>query len=88
MDDGLTGIQRAIFLKKAGVETAVDDKFLLNPPSRAGLLESAIKNMTRLSIYKSVCLLPTSCPSSGLMSSGLKPSKTKTIFDFSRIFFF
>ncbi|XP_016475149.2 vacuolar sorting protein 3 [Nicotiana tabacum] len=47
VDDGLTGIQRAIFLKKAGVETAVDDKFLLNPPSRAGLLESAIKNMTR-----------------------------------------
>lgn len=47
VDDGLTGIQRAIFLKKAGVETAVDDEFLQNPPSRAGLLESAIQNMTR-----------------------------------------
>lgn len=40
--------QRAIFLKKAGVESAVDDKFLLNPPSRADLLEVAVKNMTRL----------------------------------------
>ncbi|KAG5614534.1 hypothetical protein H5410_014358 [Solanum commersonii] len=47
VDDGLTGIQKAIFLKKAGVETAVDDEFLQNPPSRADLLESAIKNMTR-----------------------------------------
>ncbi|KAF3619339.1 putative photosystem I reaction center subunit III, chloroplastic-like [Capsicum annuum] len=47
VDDGLTGIQRAIFLKKAGVVTAVDDEFLQNPPSRADLLESAIKNMTR-----------------------------------------
>ncbi|CAN4116190.1 unnamed protein product [Withania somnifera] len=47
VDDGLTGIQRAIFLKTAGVETAVDGKFLQNPPSRADLLESAIKNMTR-----------------------------------------
>ncbi|KAJ8569704.1 hypothetical protein K7X08_006281 [Anisodus acutangulus] len=47
VDDGLTGIQRAIFLRKAGVETAVDNEFLLNPPSRADLLESAVKNMTR-----------------------------------------
>lgn len=47
VDDGLTGIQRAIFLKKAGIETAVDDDFLQNPPSRADLLESAIENMTR-----------------------------------------
>uniref|UniRef100_A0A5B6YMY6 CNH domain-containing protein n=1 Tax=Davidia involucrata TaxID=16924 RepID=A0A5B6YMY6_DAVIN len=47
VDDGLMAIQRAIFLKKAGVETSVDDDFLLNPPSRADLLESAIKNIIR-----------------------------------------
>ncbi|KAL8033886.1 hypothetical protein ABFX02_13G185100 [Erythranthe guttata] len=47
IDDGLTAIQRAVFLKKAGVESAVDAEFLLNPPSRADLLESAIKNMIR-----------------------------------------
>ncbi|KAI3455861.1 hypothetical protein Pfo_012524 [Paulownia fortunei] len=47
IDDGLTAIQRAVFLKKAGVETAVDDEFLLNPPSRADLLESAVENMIR-----------------------------------------
>nr|GLL30044.1 transforming growth factor-beta receptor-associated protein 1 [Ipomoea trifida] len=47
IDDGLMAAQRAIFLKKAGVESAVDDKFLLNPPSRADLLEVAVKNMTR-----------------------------------------
>ncbi|CAK9184466.1 unnamed protein product [Ilex paraguariensis] len=47
VDDGLVSIQRAAFLKKAGVETAVDDEFLLNPPSRADLLESAIKNIIR-----------------------------------------
>ncbi|KAL2525163.1 Vacuolar sorting protein 39 [Abeliophyllum distichum] len=47
IDDGLTAIQRAVFLKKAGVETAVDDDFHLNPPSRADLLESAIQNMIR-----------------------------------------
>lgn len=47
IDDGLTAIQRAVFLKKAGVESAVDDEFLLNPPSRAELLESAIENMIR-----------------------------------------
>ncbi|KAG8385151.1 hypothetical protein BUALT_Bualt03G0011900 [Buddleja alternifolia] len=47
VDDGLTAIQRAVFLKKAGVETAIDDEFLLNPPSRADLLESAIENMIR-----------------------------------------
>ncbi|KAH6782270.1 Vacuolar sorting protein 39 [Perilla frutescens var. frutescens] len=47
IDDGLTSIQRAVFLKKAGVESAVDEEFLRNPPSRAYLLESAIENMTR-----------------------------------------
>ncbi|KAL1537595.1 vacuolar sorting protein 3 isoform X1 [Salvia divinorum] len=47
IDDGLTAIQRALFLKKAGVESAVDDEFLLNSPTRADLLESAIENMIR-----------------------------------------
>ncbi|KAK2966370.1 hypothetical protein RJ640_021514 [Escallonia rubra] len=47
IDDGLVAIQRAIFLRKAGIETALDDKFLLNPPSRADLLQSAIKNVIR-----------------------------------------
>ncbi|KAK4440873.1 Vacuolar sorting protein 3 [Sesamum alatum] len=47
IDDGLAAIQRAVFLKKAGVETAVSEEFLLNPPSRADLLESAIENMIR-----------------------------------------
>lgn len=47
VDDGLKAIQRAIFLRKAGVETAIDNEFLVNPPSRADLLESAIKNMIR-----------------------------------------
>lgn len=47
IDDGLTVIQRAGFLKKAGLETVVDDEFLQNPPSRADLLESAIENMIR-----------------------------------------
>ncbi|XP_021294682.1 transforming growth factor-beta receptor-associated protein 1 [Herrania umbratica] len=47
VDDGLLAIQRAIFLRKAGVETVVDERFLSNPPTRAELLESAIKNMIR-----------------------------------------
>ncbi|KAM1244898.1 hypothetical protein ACFX2I_036164 [Malus domestica] len=47
VDDGLMAIPRAIFLRKAGVETVVDDTFLLNPPSRDNLLESAIKSITR-----------------------------------------
>ncbi|KAL6502188.1 hypothetical protein OROHE_024781 [Orobanche hederae] len=47
IDDGLKAIQKAVFLKKAGLETSVDDEFLLNPPSRAALLESSIKNMIR-----------------------------------------
>ncbi|XP_055810495.1 vacuolar sorting protein 3 isoform X2 [Solanum dulcamara] len=62
VDDGLTGIQRAIFLKKAGVETAVDDEFLQNPPSRADLLESAIQNMTRfLEASRHEDLTPSVC---------------------------
>ncbi|PKI68120.1 hypothetical protein CRG98_011716, partial [Punica granatum] len=47
VDNGLVTIQRALFLRKAGVETAVDDHFILNPPNRADLLESAIRNMIR-----------------------------------------
>ncbi|KAK9031032.1 hypothetical protein V6N11_032428 [Hibiscus sabdariffa] len=47
VDDGLLAIQRAIFLRKAGVETVVDEHFLSNPPTRAELLESAIKNIIR-----------------------------------------
>ncbi|KAJ7010348.1 hypothetical protein NC653_000939 [Populus alba x Populus x berolinensis] len=52
VDDGLMAIQRAIFLKKAGVDTTVNENFLLNPPTRADLLELAIKNMSR---YLEVC---------------------------------
>ncbi|XP_030971218.1 vacuolar sorting protein 3-like isoform X2 [Quercus lobata] len=53
VDDGLLAIQRATFLRKAGVETLIDDDFLLNPPSRADLLESAIKNIIRyLEVYQ------------------------------------
>ncbi|XP_073027429.1 vacuolar sorting protein 3-like [Primulina eburnea] len=47
IDNGLTAIQRAVFFKKAGVETSVDDEFLLSPPSRSDLLDSAIENMIR-----------------------------------------
>ncbi|KAJ8754906.1 hypothetical protein K2173_015418 [Erythroxylum novogranatense] len=47
VDDGLVTIQRAIFLKKAGVDTVVDERFLLNPPTRADLIEMAVKNFIR-----------------------------------------
>ncbi|KAG9129405.1 hypothetical protein Leryth_018472 [Lithospermum erythrorhizon] len=47
IDDGLKAIQKAAFLKKAGVEAAVDDECLLNPPNKADLMESAIKSMIR-----------------------------------------
>ncbi|XWS19956.1 hypothetical protein CRYUN_Cryun31cG0060100 [Craigia yunnanensis] len=47
VDDGLLAIQRAIFVRKAGVETLVDECFLSNPPTRAELLDSAIKNIVR-----------------------------------------
>ncbi|KAK7393772.1 hypothetical protein VNO78_22336 [Psophocarpus tetragonolobus] len=47
IDDGLMRIQRASFLRKAGVETIVDNDLFLNPASRSDLLESAIKNISR-----------------------------------------
>ncbi|GAB2262656.1 hypothetical protein Droror1_Dr00003653 [Drosera rotundifolia] len=47
VEDGLLAIQRAIFLRKAGVETPIDDKFLLNTPSRSDLLQLAFKNIIR-----------------------------------------
>ncbi|KAL4585968.1 hypothetical protein LXL04_010596 [Taraxacum kok-saghyz] len=47
IDNGLIAIQRAIFLKKAGLETAVDDDFIINPPNRDDLMDSAIKNLIR-----------------------------------------
>ncbi|GLT59107.1 hypothetical protein SLA2020_319460 [Shorea laevis] len=47
VDNGLLAIQRAIFLRKAGIETVLDEHFLSNPPNRAELLESAIKNIIR-----------------------------------------
>ncbi|XP_010534942.1 PREDICTED: transforming growth factor-beta receptor-associated protein 1 isoform X2 [Tarenaya hassleriana] len=47
VDNGLMSIQRAIFLRKAGVEIPYGEEFLSNPSSRADLLESAIKNVTR-----------------------------------------
>lgn len=56
IDDGLTAIQRAVFLKKAGVESAVDDEFLLNPPNRAGLLEASVENMIRSFQFSMGCI--------------------------------
>jgi len=47
IDDGLVIVQQALFLKKAGVDTVVDEDFLSNPPSRADLLELAIRNIIR-----------------------------------------
>ncbi|KAJ4832081.1 hypothetical protein Tsubulata_009852 [Turnera subulata] len=47
IDDGLLAIQRAIFLRKAGIDTTVDEEFLSNPPARADLLQVAIKNIIR-----------------------------------------
>ncbi|XP_020106961.1 transforming growth factor-beta receptor-associated protein 1 isoform X2 [Ananas comosus] len=59
IDNGLMAIQRAMFLKKAGVDTTVDEDFLLNPPSRADLLESAIRNIIRyLHVCRNKVLLP------------------------------
>ncbi|KAL5985479.1 hypothetical protein ACLOJK_027463 [Asimina triloba] len=52
VDDGLMVIQRAIFLRKAGVDSVADEDFILNPPSRADLLESAIQNIIR---YLRIC---------------------------------
>ena len=56
VDDGLLAIQRATFLRKAGVETLIDEDFLLNPPSRADLLESAIKNIIRCLHFLTWCV--------------------------------
>jgi hypothetical protein len=50
IDDGLVAVQQALFLKKAGVDTVVDEDFLSNPPSRADLLELAIRNIIRYGI--------------------------------------
>ncbi|KAG2623954.1 hypothetical protein PVAP13_3KG092900 [Panicum virgatum] len=47
IDDGLVIVQQALFLKKAGVDTVVDEDFLSNPPSRTDLLELAIRNIIR-----------------------------------------
>lgn len=47
VDDGLMAIQRAIVLRKAGVDTVADEDFLLNTPSRSDLLDSAIQNIIR-----------------------------------------
>ncbi|OEL24483.1 hypothetical protein BAE44_0014496, partial [Dichanthelium oligosanthes] len=47
IDDGLVIVQQALFLKKAGVDTVVDEDFLSNPPSRADLLGLAIRNIIR-----------------------------------------
>lgn len=47
VDDGLQAIQRAMFLRKAGIVNATDEDFILNPPSRADLLKSAIENIIR-----------------------------------------
>jgi vacuolar protein sorting-associated protein 3 len=47
IDDGLVTVQQALFLKKAGVDTVVNEDFLSNPPSRADLLELAIRNIIR-----------------------------------------
>uniref|UniRef100_A0A1D1Y7D2 Transforming growth factor-beta receptor-associated protein 1 n=1 Tax=Anthurium amnicola TaxID=1678845 RepID=A0A1D1Y7D2_9ARAE len=52
VDEGLSAIQRAIYLRKAGIETTADEDFLLNPPSKVDLLESAIENIIR---YLRVC---------------------------------
>ncbi|KAJ4954459.1 hypothetical protein NE237_011242 [Protea cynaroides] len=59
IDDGLMTIRRAVFLRKAGVKTECDEDFLLNPPSRAELLESAIQNMIRyLQVSRHKDLIP------------------------------
>jgi len=47
VEDGLMAIQRALFLRKAGLDTSADEAFLLNPPNRAELLQTAIENVIR-----------------------------------------
>lgn len=59
VDDGLMAFQRAVSLRKVGVDTAVNEDFLLSPPSRADLLESAITNIIRyLRASRSKDLIP------------------------------
>lgn len=57
IDDGLVAVQRALFLKKAGVDTVVDEDFLSNPPGRADLLELAIRNIIRYGICARVIFI-------------------------------
>ncbi|PKA64379.1 hypothetical protein AXF42_Ash009601 [Apostasia shenzhenica] len=52
VDDRLMAMQRAMFLRKAGVDTAADEDYFMNPPSRADLLQSAIENFIR---YLCIC---------------------------------
>ncbi|MQL95338.1 hypothetical protein Taro_028003 [Colocasia esculenta] len=52
VDEGLSAIQRAAYLRKSGIETAADEDFLLNPPSKVDLLETAIRNIIR---YLCIC---------------------------------
>ena len=54
IDEGLAAIQRAVYLRKAGIETSIDEDFLLNPPSKVVLSESAIENIIRL-LHTLVC---------------------------------
>jgi vacuolar protein sorting-associated protein 3 len=61
IDDGLVTVQQALFLKKAGVDTVVDEDFLSNPPSRADLLELAIRNIIKYGI----CMSYIHCESLG-----------------------
>ena len=61
IDEGLVTVQQALFLKKAGVDTVVDEDFLSNPPSRADLLELAIRNIIRCG----TCMVYIHCVSLG-----------------------
>ncbi|XP_021866697.2 vacuolar sorting protein 3 isoform X1 [Spinacia oleracea] len=47
INDGMLAIERAPFLKKAGVDTAVNNEFLLNSPNRDDILDSAYRNIIR-----------------------------------------
>ncbi|XP_078441154.1 vacuolar sorting protein 39 [Wolffia australiana] len=47
VDQGLAAIHRAVYLRKAGIDTTIEEDFLLNPPSKVHLLESAIENIIR-----------------------------------------
>jgi len=88
VDDGLLAIQRATFLRKAGVETLIDDDFLSNPPSRADLLESAIQNITRCLIscgFYFFCLLFISIIAAALPRL---PTLSLSVFFFFFFFFF